>query len=120
MATVPSQAASCLAFLNALRIPNGGSQRARRQRTNAGDLLQLPGPVVRPTTGFHAHQACWQVREALCYLVAPELLPYHRLVLFINPMHLDNVLCQIQPDCRNLHYSRLSWLVVHRNAHFGT
>jgi hypothetical protein len=83
-------------------------------------LLKLSRPVVRAATGFHAHQARRQVGEKLGYLVAPELLPQDRLALLINPVYLENILCQIQPNCRNLHRGRLSWLVEHRNLHFGT
>ena len=71
-------------------------------------LLDRPRPVVRPATGFHTHQARRQVGEEGGYLVAPELFPQHRLALLIDPMHLHNVFCQIQPDCRNLHHGRLS------------
>jgi len=60
------------------------------------------------------------IGEKRSHLIAPELLPQHRLALLINPMYLNNVLCQIQPNCRNLHRGRLSWLVEHHNAHFGT
>jgi hypothetical protein len=61
-------------------------------------LLNPPRPVIYPTTGFHTHQARRQIGEKRSHLVAPELFPQHCFALLINPMYLDNVLCQIQPN----------------------
>ncbi|MDP2829225.1 MAG: hypothetical protein Q8O37_11540, partial [Sulfuricellaceae bacterium] len=34
--------------------------------------------------------------------------------------HLQNILCQIDPNCRNLHFGRLSSSVEISHLHFGT
>ena len=47
--------------------------------------LQLARPVVSTATGFRADQACWQVYEQICHLVAPINFFDDQLVKLVDP-----------------------------------
>ncbi|SMH65433.1 protein of unknown function [Acidithiobacillus ferrivorans] len=82
--------------------------------------FQLSGPVMRAATSFHPDQAGSQVGEKRNHLLALELLLHQRLAAFVDTMHLQNVFCQINPNCRNLHFGRLSSWVEMSHLHLGT
>ena len=56
---------------------------------------------MRSATGFHANQARGHIAEKLKHLVALELLPQHGLPALIDPVDLEDVLRQIDADCRS-------------------
>jgi hypothetical protein len=72
------------------------------------------------TTGFHADQATLEIGEERQHLIALQLLLEHRLSPLINTMNLKNLLCQIDTNCRNLHFGRSSRSVGYCYRHFGT
>jgi hypothetical protein len=51
---------------------------------------------------LHANQTRRQIPKECRYLGSPQLLAQHRLTPFINPMHLKQILRQINPDGCNL------------------
>ena len=103
-----------------VRLDIGLDELRGHQLHGVPERLQLPRPVMRAAARFHADQARRQVGEERHYLGALQLLLQHRLASLIDPMHLDHVLCQIDPNRRNLHLGRLSWLVEHSHIHLGT
>jgi hypothetical protein len=76
----------------------------RRHQTNLmTELRQLTCPVMRGGTGLHANEARRQSREKLHYLTAAKLFPNDDLLSRIDPVDLEHVLGDIQPDSGNLH-----------------
>ena len=74
--------------------------------------LTVP-PVVRAAAGFHADQARLEIRKEARNVLALELLAQHRLAPPIDAMHLEEALCQIDPNYRNLHFGRsfpIQWI----------
>ena len=70
--------------------------------------------MVGAAASLYADQTRGQLREELGNLIAPELLLQHSLAVLVYAMHLEQVLCQIDTDCRNLHDgrpSRFKWLL---------
>jgi hypothetical protein len=61
---------------------------------------------MRSAAGFHADQARRQIGEKREYLGALELFLHLNLAMSIYAVHLKHVLCQIDADCRNLHFGR--------------
>ena len=61
---------------------------------------------MRATAGFHANQARHQIRKERHHLSALELFLQHSLPLVVRPMNLKNVLCQVNPNRRKLHFGR--------------
>jgi len=60
------------------------------------------------------------LHKILQYLVAPESLLNNRLALLINTMYLEYGFSQINTNCSNLHFGRLSQFVGTHIHHFGT
>ena len=53
---------------------------------------------------FHADQTRFQVGEITQHLGTLQLLAYSDLAALIYPVDLKNILCQINANCRNLHF----------------
>lgn len=70
------------------------------------ERLQFPRPVVGAAAGFQADPAGRELREEGQHLRALQLLPQYRPSRVIRPMHLEHVLCQINPNRRKLHLGR--------------
>jgi hypothetical protein len=80
----------------------------RHQPHLVAQRLQLPRPVVRRGTRLQPDQAARQGGEEPHHLAAPQLLAQNRCTAHIDPVHLKNMLRQIQPDRRNLAHG---WLL---------
>src|SRR5690349_15597223 len=107
-----SQIASASATIVLVRLDVRLDELRGHQLYLVAQRLQLPRPMVRAAAGFHASQARRHIGEKRGYLIALELPLQHRLAPLIYAMHLDYVLCQIQPHRRNLHLvapSRCKW-----------
>jgi hypothetical protein len=66
--------------------------------------FQLPRPVMRAAAGFHADQARLQVGEVFRHLGALQLPAHRHLAALIYAVYLKNIFCQIDANCRNLHF----------------
>src|SRR6202049_4465419 len=73
---------------------------------------ELPRPVMRAPTGFHADQARLEIGEEAQHVLALELLAQTHPPMLVDSMHLEQRLCQIDSSCRNLHGDApsLKWL----------
>jgi hypothetical protein len=78
----------------------------RNQLDGVSQRLQLASPVMRLAAGLHADQARRQVGEEGNKRVALQLLAKNRLAVLVRSAHLEQVLCQVDSDCRNLHGGR--------------
>src|SRR5262249_4050811 len=63
---------------------------------------QLPPPVVRRRARLQANQTGRQSTEERQNLRTPKLLAHNRRSLCIDPVHLKNMLRQVQSDRSNL------------------
>src|SRR5262245_12994694 len=81
---------------------------------------QLPRPVVRRRAGLQANQTGRQSTEERQNLRTPNLLAQNRRSLCIDPMHLKNMLRQVQPDRSNLAHGWLPFAAVSIRQQFGT
>jgi hypothetical protein len=77
-------------------------ERGIHQLYRVPERFQLPRSVVRAAAGFHADQAWRLLGEERRYPIALARLPEPGLPLFIDAMHSDHVLCQIDTICRSL------------------
>jgi len=75
----------------------------RHQANFVSELRQLPRPIMRRGTGFHADQARRQRLEKRNHLAASKLLSHNNLLLGIDAVDLEYVLGDIQTDRGNLH-----------------
>jgi hypothetical protein len=66
--------------------PNGESQ-----------LFKLPGPIMRPRTGFHAYHLRPQLEDNLLQPTPPYDPAKDLLAPFIHAVERKNLLCQINP-----------------------
>lgn len=66
-------------------------------------LGELAAPIVSAATRFDADQARRQLRKELQHLRPGQLLAHPRLAAFIHPVHMEDLLRDIQPDSCNLH-----------------
>ena len=77
---------------------------ARRHQPHiVPERSELPRPVVRCGTGFHADQAARKSIEQRQHLRAPQLLGDGHFPDCVDAMHLEHVLGEIDPDRANLH-----------------
>src|SRR6056297_1919798 len=90
-------------------------------------LAQLPRPVMRARTGFHADEAGWLALKELQHLAAPKLAAQQNPPVRINAVQLKNRFRQIDPDCSNVVHGWLPFLAVftapnmaHRDAGSGS
>src|SRR5262249_5696212 len=77
-------------------------------------------PVVRRRTRFQPDHTARQSTEERQNLRTPKLLAQNRRSLCINPVHLKNMLRQVQSDRRNLAHGWLPFAAVSIRQQFGT
>jgi hypothetical protein len=67
---------------------------------------------MRTAAGLHSHQARRQLGHALDHPLArqPPLQNYPSLA--VNTVKLKNILCQVDPDRRNLHFRTLPSILL--------
>jgi len=81
-----------------VRLDVGFDELRSNQLHRVSQLGEFPRPVVGAPACFHTDQARRQVGEERGHLVALQLLLQHRPAALIHAMHLDHVLCQIDPN----------------------
>src|SRR5262244_4161251 len=81
---------------------------------------QLPPPVVRRRARLQANSTGRQSTEERQNLRTPKLLAQNRRSLRINPVHLKNMLRQVQSDRSNLAHGWLPFAAVSIRQQFGT
>src|SRR5499433_3124281 len=81
---------------------------------------QLPRPVVRRRARLQAKQTGRQSTEERQNLRTPKLLAQNRRSLRINPVHLKNMLRQVQSDRSNLAHGWLPFAADSIRQQFGT
>src|SRR5262249_42089649 len=79
---------------------------------------QLPRPIVRRRARLQANQTWRQSTEERQNLRTPKLLAQNRRSLCINPVHLKNMLRQVQSDRSNLTHGWLPFAAGRQQ--FGT
>src|SRR5262249_26585474 len=92
----------------------------RHQPHLVAKRTQLARPVVRRRTRLHPNQAARKPAEEHQYLRTPKLLAQNCRSLLIDPVHLKNMLRQVQSNCRNLAHGWLSVAADSINQQFGT
>jgi hypothetical protein len=58
----------------------------------------LPGPVLGRSTSLQSHQTRGQALEELQHVATVQLPPRYVLPFCVNPVNLETILRQIQPD----------------------
>src|SRR4029453_8369138 len=81
--------------------------RWRHQLHLMPERYEFPSPIMRARAGLNPDRAGRELGEELQYCTAPQLLPYDDTAQFIYPMHLEDMLRQIQTDRANLTHGRL-------------
>src|SRR5215510_14732676 len=81
---------------------------------------QLPPPVVRRRARLHANQTWRQSTEERQNLRTPKLLAQNRRSPCIDPVHLKNMLRQVQSDRSNLAHGWLPFAADSMRQQFGT
>src|SRR5215471_1675748 len=81
---------------------------------------QLPRPVVRRRARLQANQTGRQSTEERQNLRTPKLLAQNRRSLCIDPVHLKNMLRQVQSDRSNLAHGWLPFAADSIRQQFGT
>src|SRR5581483_4081315 len=77
------------------------------------ELLQLVRPVVRRVTGLHPNQVRTELGHEHPQVVTRERLAHHDLPARIAAVYPEDVFCEINSHCRNLHRGRSSlWLLM--------
>jgi len=79
----------------------GGDQLDR-----VAERLEAACEEVRSAAGFHADQARREVAEVGEKLAALQLLTQHRVTVRVDSVHLEDVLCKVNPDGCNVHGGR--------------
>src|SRR5262249_41984085 len=92
----------------------------RHQSHLVAKRAQLPRPVVRRRARLQANQTGRQSTEERQNLRTPKLLAQNRRSLCINPVHLKNMLRQVQSDRSNLAHGWLPFAAVSIRQQFGT
>lgn len=64
---------------------------------------QLSRPVMGAAACFHHHQARLQLAEEIQHLLPFELLAAFHLLVTVDPMYLENLLCQIKTNSVKFH-----------------
>jgi hypothetical protein len=67
--------------------------------------------MVCVAAGFNADQEWLQVGEVGVHLGTFQLLAHCDFAALIHAVYLENILCQINTNCRNLHFLKLLSLV---------
>ncbi len=78
------------------------------------------GPVVGPSTGFHADEAGWQVLEEREHLAAPQLTPENDRVLSIDAVKLEDRFDESDADRDRMFHGWLPSWVQHDSTQCGT
>src|SRR5262249_22786706 len=89
-------------------------------RTSWPSARKLPRPVVRRRARLQANQTWRQSTEERQNLRTPKLLAQNRPSLCINPVHLKNMLRQVQSDRSNLAHGWLPFAADSIRQQFGT
>src|SRR5262249_31365960 len=84
----------------------------RHQSHLVAKRAHLPPPVVRRRARLQAKQTGRQSTEERQNLRTPKLLAHNRRSLCINPVHLKNMLRQVQSDRSNLAHGWLPFAAV--------
>ena len=92
----------------------------RHQPDFVAELPQLPCPMVRCGTRFHAHQARRQGLKERDYLAAPQLLPDNHLLVGVDAVNLEDVLGEIQTYRANLHPDGPLIVIRLRQSRYGS
>src|SRR5262249_16248940 len=92
----------------------------RHQSHLVAKRAQLARPVVRRRARLQANQTGRQSTEERQNLRTPKLLAHNRPSLCIDPVHLKNMLRQVQSDRRNLAHGWLPFAAVSIRQQFGT
>jgi hypothetical protein len=75
---------------------------------------ELPGPVVRTATGFHANAEWWYMRHKGQQGTAREALPKHDVPAVIHPHDVKHLLGDVDAKCSHVlhHGLAYSWGMV--------
>src|SRR5262249_40814688 len=92
----------------------------RHQSHLVAKRAQLPRPVVRRRARLQANQTGRQSTEERQNLRTPKLLAQNRRSLCIDPVHLKNMLRQVQSDRSNLAHGWLPFAADSIRQQFGT
>src|SRR5262245_9076525 len=93
----------------------------RRHQSNlVAKRAQLPRPIVHGRACLQANQTGRQSTEERQNLRTPNLLAQNRRSLCIDPMHLKNMLRQVQSDRSNLAHGWLPFAADSIRQQFGT
>jgi acetyl esterase/lipase len=92
----------------------------RHQPHLVTELRQLPRPIVRRGAGLHADETRQQRLEERQHLAASESLPHDDLLGRVDPVNLEHVLGDIQPDRGNLHVDGSPHVIRLRRSRYGT
>src|SRR5262245_27707878 len=92
----------------------------RHQSYLVAKRAQLPRPVVRRRARLQANQTGRQSTEERLNLRTPKLLAKNRRSLCIDPVHLKNMLRQVQSDRSNLAHGWLPFAADSIRQQFGT
>ncbi len=104
-----------------VRLDIGLDELRGHQLHVVAQTKQPPSLVVRRGACFHAHSTRLQIGEEGQHLTAPELLLQGHITSLVYTVNLKNVLCQVQPDRRNVHFGRpfpVQWLMASPLWHF--
>src|SRR4029453_14916322 len=92
----------------------------RHQPHLVAKRTQFPRPVVRRRTRLHPNHAARQPAEERQNLRTSKLLAQNRRSLCIDPVHLKNMLRQVQSNRRKLAHGWLPVAADSMNQQFGT
>src|ERR1700756_4834773 len=76
--------------------------------------------MMRRRAGFQPDEARRNPCKESENLASSQLLAHDYAARLIDRMHLENVLCQIKTDCRNIAHGWLPLLVIFDDHHYGT
>src|SRR6516225_3023259 len=92
----------------------------RHQTHRVTKLCQLTRPIMRRGAGLHPDEARRQRFEERQHLAAPELLADGHLLARVDPVNLEHVLGDIQPDRGNLHLDGSPHVIRLQRSLYGT
>ena len=90
----------------------------RHQPHRVAELAQFPAPMMSCRTGLNTDQSGAKPREEFQDLATAQCLADNDLAASINAVNLENLLGEIELDCRNLVQGALPFNVWH-NDHPG-
>jgi hypothetical protein len=90
----------------------------RHQPHRVAELAQFPAPMMSCRTGLNTDQSGAKAREEFQHLATAQCLADNDLAASINAVNLENLLGEIELDCRNLVQGALPFDVCH-NDHPG-